>query len=84
MIRRIVEINPEITPNALEVVISTFLSFNDCCIPSFLPDIPIHSGFSLNMSCSKFYLVNFLQGFLSMTDSVQMISIIHFISVIMA
>lgn len=81
---RIVEISSEITPNVLEEVISTFLSFNECCILSFLPDIPIHVGLSLNRSCSKFYLVNFLQGFLSMTDSVQVISIIHFISVLTA
>lgn len=79
---RIVEINFEITTNVLEGVILTFLSSNDCWIPSFLPKVPINVVLSLNKSCSKFYLENFLQGFLLMTDSVQMISIICFISVV--
>jgi len=75
---RIVAINSEITPSVLEEVFSTFLSFSGCWILSFLPDIPIHAGLSQNKSCSKFYREIFLQGLLSMTDSVQMISIICF------
>lgn len=76
----ITEVNSEITPNILEEVSSTFLSLNDCWIPSFLPDIPIHLGFSLDKSCSKFNVMNVLQGSLSVT--VQMISIICLTSVV--
>lgn len=45
---RMLEINYEITPNILKAVSSTFFLIYRRWIPSFLPGIPVHVGFSIN------------------------------------